>query len=147
MCLCCVFPSAFVYIFYDIEKDLPQANLLFHWALTFRPIVDLISNPGWYLLTVRCRSTVTVKAHSRRATFRHVNVKTLRWRAKWVCNPFCPSLCPSKRSKVPPVNITLTLTWQWRSVWTNLKGRSSIQFECFASLAFKEAWACYKIGL
>ena len=37
--------------------------------------------------------------------------------------PIQPSQCPSKRSKEPPVNITLTLTltWQWHSVWKSLK--------------------------
>ena len=36
---------------------------------------------------------------------------------KWVCNPFCPSQFPSKRSKVPPVNVTLLCL-----VWMSLKG-------------------------
>ena len=36
-------------------------------------------------------------------------------RGKWVCNRFCLSQFPSKRSKVPPVNVTL-----WRSVWMSL---------------------------
>ena len=33
----------------------------------------------------------------------------LHWWAKWVCNPFCPSQWPMKRSKVPLVNITVTV--------------------------------------
>ena len=35
--------------------------------------------------------------------------QTLRSRAEWVCKPFCPSQCPSKRSKVPPVKVAATV--------------------------------------
>ena len=37
---------------------------------------------------------------------RLIHTKQLRYvdGQKWVCNPFCPPQCPSKRSKVPPVN-------------------------------------------
>ena len=59
----------------------------------------------------------TLKPCSHRATpSRQRHRQTLRWQTKWVCNLFFPPQFPSKRSKVPPVIVTL-----WRSVRMSLK--------------------------
>ena len=42
---------------------------------------------------------------------RFAHIKQLRHRHHSdVCNPFCLSHCPSKRSKVPPIKVTVTVT-------------------------------------
>ena len=48
-------------------------------------------------------SVLKVCAHQTTPSKCYVDVQ------KWACNPFCPSRCPSKRSKVPPINITVTV--------------------------------------
>ena len=47
------------------------------------------------------------------------------WQAKWLCNPFCLPQFPSKRSKMPPVNVTL-----WRLVWMSLYPKSRFMLLC-----------------
>ena len=57
-----------------------------------------------------CHSGLTGRpVHTENQHYRQRKNSTLT--GKWVCNPFCQSQCPSKRSKVLPVSVTL-----WRSV-------------------------------
>ena len=59
-----------------------------------------------------------------------ISLRTLlSWRAKWICNPFCPSQCPSKRSKVPPVNVSWVVRCKQALIWSIYTERQRWRFK------------------
>ena len=80
------------------------------WGLRTSGTDSVAFQTGWEgstcILFVLYHTFVAFEACSHRTT----PSQTLTWRVKWVCNPFSLSHCPSKRSKVSPVNVTVTVT-------------------------------------
>ena len=66
--------------------------------------------PTWYFnskeVKTRFHEQDLMSVHTKRIRHHHRNKRYVDGQ-NWVSNPSCPSQCPSKRSKVPPVNVTV----------------------------------------